>query len=298
MTWLLERLKIEDILTGIVSSIPMVVAAVAVLLLFWLLYRLTRVPLKLALERAGLHPALTRTLVESIFRVTVLVFALVMAAAQLGIDVGAALAGIGVAGLAVGFAAQDSLANVIAGFTIFLDKPFQVGDWVTVADQYGEVSGITVRSTRIRTPNNTYVVIPNKTIIDAVLVNHSKHGSTRVDVPVGIAYKEYIPRAREVLLRAVANVGAVVKTPAPDVVVTELGDSSVNLAVRVWIDDAAKEAATRVAVVEASKLALDEAGIQIPFPHLQLFIDDVEDRVWSRAAHLASAGRGRSDHPA
>ena len=116
-----------------------------------------------------------------------------MAADQIGINVGAALAGIGVAGLAIGFAAQDSLANVIAGFLIFIDKPFEVGDWVTVADNYGASATSRCGRRRIRTNRNTYVVIPNKTIIDTVLVNHSKHGETRIDVPIGIAYKEHLP---------------------------------------------------------------------------------------------------------
>jgi small conductance mechanosensitive channel len=213
-----------------------------------------------------------------------------MAADQVGINVGAALAGLGVAGIAVGFAAQDTLANIIAGFLIFLDKPFAVGEWVNVAGQYGEVSSITMRTTRIRTNNNTYVVIPNKKIIDEVLVNHSKHGETRVDVPVGIAYKESVPKAREVILRALGEMDVVLKSPAADVVVTELGGSSVNLDVRVWISNASRERPTYFHVMEASKLALDAAGIEIPYPHLQLFVENVEDRVWQSAARFAGLG--------
>jgi small-conductance mechanosensitive channel len=227
-------------------------------------------------------------LIDNVYRFAILIFGFVMAADQVGINVGAALAGIGVVGLAVGFAAQDTLANVIAGFLIFMDKPFEVDDWVTVGGQYGVVSSITMRSTRIRTNNNTYVVIPNKTIIDEVLVNHSKHGATRVDVPVGIAYKESIPRAREVLLRAVAEIDGVAEEPSPDVVVTEMGASSINLEVRVWIDQASVERPVFFRVMEASKLALDEAGIEIPYPHLQLFVENVEDRVWQSAAALTN----------
>jgi small conductance mechanosensitive channel len=209
-----------------------------------------------------------------------------MAADQLGINVGAALAGIGIAGIALGFAAQDSLANTIAGFVIFWDKPFEVGDWVEVGSQYGRVTNITIRTTRIRTLRNTYVVIPNKKVIDEVLVNHSKHGETRVDVPVGIAYKESIPRAREVLLQAAAAIDGVLADPAPDVVVTGLGASSVDMEVRVWIVQADREIAIFHRVMEESKLALDAAGIEIPYHHLQLFVEKVEDRVWEKAASL------------
>jgi small conductance mechanosensitive channel len=217
-----------------------------------------------------------------------MIFGLVMAAAQLGIDVGAALAGLGVAGIAVAFAAQDSVANVISGIIIFWDKPFNVGDWIKVADQFGRVNNITLRSTRIRTARNTYVVIPNKAIIDAVLENLTQHGELRVDVPIGIAYKEDIRAARRVLLEAVGRLDGIKRDPAPDVVVEELGDSSVNLLVRVWIDDAEDVPGAHFRTIEAAKLALDEAGIQIPYPHLQLFVDDVEDRVWAGASGLSS----------
>jgi small conductance mechanosensitive channel len=235
-------------------------------------------------------------LVDRVYRVAILVFSLVMAADQIGINVGAALAGIGVVGLAIGFAAQDTLANVIAGFLVFIDKPFEVGDWITVADKYGAVNDITMRSTRIRTNRNTYVVIPNKTIIDTVLINHSKHGETRIDVPIGIAYKENIPRAREVVLSAVRRVDGIILKPAPDLVVTELAASSINMNVRVWIDDPSLEQPVYFRVLEASTLALDAAGIQIPYPHLQLFLEDVDARVWQQAVRFAetSASPGPS----
>ena len=179
---------------------------------------------------------------------------------------------------------------MITGFLIFLDKPFAVGDWLHVADQVGEVSEITMRTTRIRTKNNTWVVIPNKKIIDEVLVNHSTHGETRIDVPVGIAYKENIPRAREVLLAAVAKLPNIAKNPPPEVIVAGLGASSVDLEVRVWIGRASDEPPTMARVVEASKLALDEAGIEIPFPHLQLFFDDVRPAVWKGYSEHLKAG--------
>jgi small conductance mechanosensitive channel len=275
------------ILARAFERLPAVLAALAILIGFWIFYRLTQFSIRRMLERAGVHRTLVSMLVDRIYRVAVTVFALVMAADQIGINVGAALAGIGVVGLAIGFAAQDSIANIIAGFMIFIDKPFEVGDWVTVADRYGAVSDITMRSTRIRTNRNTYIVIPNKTIIDTVLVNHSKHGETRIDVPIGIAYKENIAAAREAVLAAARTVEGILLTPAPDLVVTELGASSVNMNVRVWIDEAAREQPVYHRVMEASKVALDAAGIESPFHHLQLFLENVDERVWRQAASFA-----------
>lgn len=121
------------------------------------------------------------------------------------------------------------------------------------------------------------MVIPNKHIVDDVLVNQSEQGELRVDVPLGIAYKEDILTARTVLLAAAKELPSVLNNPAPTVVVVGLGDSSVDLQVRVWIKDAREELPIEVEVLEAAKLALDRAGIEIPFPHMQLFVDDVRD---------------------
>jgi small conductance mechanosensitive channel len=288
MEKIIDMVDVQLLLTRTVEFVPGFVVALLILFGFWLAFRLTEKPLKAILGRAGIHDTLVRLLVNNVYRFGLLAFGLITAAGQVGINVAAALAGLGVAGIAIGFAAQDSIANMISGFLIFMDKPFTVGDWVTVADQYGCVQEITLRSTRIRTHNNTYVIIPNKSIIDEVLVNHSKHGATRIDVPIGIAYKESIPEARKVMLEAVNGLAHVLEDPAPSVVVDALGPSSVDLKVRVWTHDAAKEEPIRDAVVEASKLALDQAGIEIPFPHLQLFVDDVRDRVWERASRLGA----------
>lgn len=286
MNAILDFVDLNQISTLVIAFVPRLLTALLIGFAFWLVFRLTRTPLTTVLVRSGLEPNLVRLLVDNIYRAAVFVFGIVMAASQLGINVGAALAGIGVAGLALGIAAQDSLANTIAGLTIFWDEPFKVRDWVSVCGQYGEVIEITLRSTRIQTPSNTWVVIPNRKIVDDVLVNHTKNGETRVNVPIGIAYKEDIPRAREVLLAAAKSVAGLMENPAPAVAVVKLDDSSVNLELRVWIGDAAAEAGIFVAMLEAGKLALDRAGVQIPYPHLQLFVDAIESGVLEDVARL------------
>jgi small conductance mechanosensitive channel len=287
-----QLIDVKELMTTIVAFVPRVGAALLVLAAFWLIYRVTRPALRAAMQKADFHDALIQLIVDSLYRYVILIFGLVMAADQLGINVGAALAGLGVAGIALGFAAQDSVANVISGIIIFWDKPFVVGDWITTEGHYGKVTQITLRSTRMRTNRNSYVVIPNKSVIDAVLENYSKQGELRIDVPVGIAYKEDIRRAREVLLEAVGGIPGVMTKPPPDVVVESLGDSSVNLLVRAWIENGDAMQPKTFAIVEASKLALDAAGIQIPFPHLQLFVDDVEERVIRKVAPLRSLAGG------
>jgi small conductance mechanosensitive channel len=256
------------------------------MLFFWVAYRLISRPLRMALARTSIHEKLIDLLVGSVFRYTMIAFGLVMSLSQLGVNVGAAVAGLGVAGVAVGLAAQDTLANTIAGFTVFWDKPFVVGDYITVAGEYGRVTDITLRSTRIRTPRNSYVVIPNKRIIDEVLDNDSKQGELRLDLPIGIAYKEDTCAARETLIKAMEKVEGVMNTPPATMVVEGCGASSVDLKLRIWIQDAAERQPIYFEAMEAAKRALDDAGIQIPFPHLQLFWDDVEPRVVEKLGRL------------
>lgn len=284
-------LDLNQLVTNAVEYFPRLVTGLVILFGFWLLYRLSRGPLKAALSHTGFHSKLVGLLVNSIYKYALVAFGLVMALSQLGVNVGAAIAGLGVVGIAIGFAAQDTLSNTIAGFIIFWDKPFVVGDWVTASGQYGKVQDITLRSTRIRTPSNSFVVIPNKRIIDEVLENYSKHGEVRVEVSIGIAFKEDIASAREVLLEAVGDVDHVLSDPKPQVVMTACGDSSINLEVRVWTPDAKFRRGTYFTVLEKSKHALDKAGIEIPFPHLQLFWEDLDTRVVKKLSSITSSGK-------
>jgi small conductance mechanosensitive channel len=297
MQELLSLETAEQLRSMVVAFSPRVFAALFVLFAFWVVFRVVRRLLTTVFRRVGIDKNLTHLLLDNVLRVALAIIALIMAASQLGLNVAAALAGLGVAGIAVGLAAQDSIANMIAGFLIFWDKPFAAGDFLTIGELYGEVRVITIRTTRLRTVENKYVVIPNRQIMDSVLVNHSMYGETRVNVPLGIAYKEHIPKAREVLLEALQSVEGILTSPAPDVVVEGLGGSSVNLSVRVWIDEMSMERLTFYRTLEACKLALDGAGIQIPYPHLQLFVEKVEDRVWDKLGRLtavAGSSRGRA----
>ncbi len=290
-----QWLDVQELAQQLIAYLPNLFAAAVIMLAAWIAVRLTRRPIRAALGRGDFAPALLDLLVDKLYSYTVLAMGVFMAAGQLGINLTAALGTLGVAGIAVGFAAQDTLSNLIAGLMIFWDKPFRVGHYVTTDDGlYGRVEQITLRTTRIRTRDNTYVVIPNADVIDDPLVNHSMNGCTRIKIPVGIAYKSDIGRAREVMLGAIADLEGVLEDPAPSVVVEALADSSVNLSLRVWIDDAEQERPVLFRCLEASKIALDEAGIEIPFPHLQLFVDDVEEPVWERLSSLPQLSAGES----
>ncbi|MEO6446690.1 MAG: mechanosensitive ion channel family protein [Gemmatimonadaceae bacterium] len=286
MSQILAGLDAERVRAAVLAVLPRLGAAIVVLVAFWLVLRMTVPLLRGALTRARFAPALVSMLVDGVYKGSIITISLITAASQLGLNVSAALAGLGVAGIALGFAAQETVANMIAGFLVFWDRPFKIGDFITTQDRYGRVQEITMRTTRIRTMENTFVVIPNKQIIGDLLVNHSMYGEIRINVPIGIAYKEKVAHAREVLLPAVARVAGVLTDPPPAVVASALGDSSVDLQVRVWIAEAAEERPTTFAVLEACKVALDDAGIEIPFPHLQLFVEEISERALQSLATI------------
>lgn len=281
-----DRLNVGLLVTQFVAWLPSLFSAALILLGFWAFYRVTRAAITRLLHRTHFEPALMG-MVIGVYRFTVFAFGIIMAASQLGINVGAALAGLGVVGLTIGFAAKDSLSNIMAGFLIFWDKPFHVGDWVTLSDYYGRVGEITMRTTRLQTRDNTWVIIPNESVINKVLVNHSTRGITRLQVPVGIAYAASISQARQVIEDALARLALILKDPASQIVIHDLGSSSVNLLVFAWIEDAKDEKPAFFAVMETVKLALDEAGISIPFNQVDLSIVSVRDEVWEKASQLS-----------
>ena len=180
------------------------VVAALVLLVFIGIYWVMARALKPIFERSRIQEDAAQLLIV-ILRYVVLGFGVVLALGQLGFNITGLLAGLGVAGLALGFAAKDTLANFIAGMTILWDRPFRVGDRVEIDGEYGQVKRITLRSTRIHTARNLVVIIPNQNVVNNKIINHTMQASTRVDVPFGIAYGEDIDRVRGLVLALTAG---------------------------------------------------------------------------------------------
>ena len=275
------QLVLERMLQGMtnvfISSVPNLISAFFVGIFFYVLYRVVGGVTRRVLRRSrGVDRGL-EAIVMKTYRVVGWGFILLLVLSQLGINLSALIAGFGIAGLAVGFAAKDSLENFISGLTIMLDRPFKVGDWVTVGNHYGQVSNITLRSTRIDTPNRQIVVFPSLQMVNQPVVNHSARGVLRVDVSFGIAYKEDIDEARETVMELLDGSD---DRLAPDwdheVVVTRLNDSSVDMELRLFARDAGDQVRIRLDYVERIRNALRDADIEIPFPHLQLFIDGAD----------------------
>jgi small conductance mechanosensitive channel len=258
------------------NLIPKLSAALLIFLLFYIVYRILFNVIRRVLSRSkrvdvGLEALLTKT-----YRIVAMVFILVMVLDQLGLNVAALLAGLSIAGIAVGFAARDTLENFISGISILMDRPFRIGDNVQVDGTFGTVEEITLRSTRLRTLNNEIMVMPNIQMINQKLVNHTMLNTLRVEIPFGIAYKEYPQEAREVVLKLTEGDERLHDDYKSEVVVLGLNDSSVDMALRVFLRNPKLEVPVRLEYIEKVREALREADIEIPFPHLQLFVDEAK----------------------
>ena len=188
-----------------------------------------------------------------------------------GIDVTSFAAIIAASGFAIGMALQGSLSNFAAGIMLLVFRPFKVGDLVRVTDCEGIVSEIDLFTTRLNTPDNLHLILPNGQVFGSVIHNFSHNGLRRVDVNVGVSYAADIQTTREVLSGALAVVPGGVLNPGPQVVLMNLGDSAVNWQTRVWTRPE-NYLDVREHVTGAVKEALDAANISIPFPHLDIHV--------------------------
>jgi small conductance mechanosensitive channel len=263
---------VRDFVVAIVGFIPRFIGTMVFLFVFWLIYRGIR-RVAIGHMKKGEVDSSIRDMLATLIKWCVMGFGIVIACNQLGIPIVAMLTGVSIIGLAVGFAAQETLANFIAGIVIFLDKPFKPGDWIDVTGTFGQVRRVSFRSTRIVNLDGEVIVFPNTFMLSNRVANHSTNPINRINLPIGISYKASISDARRVLLKLTENDSRIVKDPPPEVVVAECGDSSVNLLLRFWIADESLERRIGYEYLEKMKDALDAAGIDIPYPHMQLLLE-------------------------
>ncbi|PIF01321.1 MAG: mechanosensitive ion channel protein [Maribacter sp.] len=194
------------------------------------------------------------------------IFLILLVISQLGIDVTTFAAVIAAAGLAVGLALQGSLSNFAGGVLIMIFKPYRIGDLIEAQGQLGVVKEIEIFTTKMITPQNKLAIVPNGIMANGNIVNYTAEGVIRVDTTIGVGYGENIKRTKEVLLEVLTSNPLVLKDPAPSVNVSELADSSVNFAVRPYCKPE-HYWDVYFGTLENGKLALDKAGIEIPYPH-------------------------------
>lgn len=211
----------------------------------------------------------------SILRWVLLLFVIIAALSQLGVDTTSLVALLGAAGLAIGLSLQSSLSNFASGVMLIVFRPFTKGDFVEVAGVSGSVDAIGIFTSTLTTPDNKEVIVPNGAVYSNSITNYSARPTRRVDMVFGIGYDDDIKKAKALLEEIVAADSRVLDEPAPVVALGELGDSSVNFLVRPWVN-AADYWGVLWDTTESVKLKFDEAGISIPYPQMDIHLDKGE----------------------
>lgn len=237
----------------------------------WIVARWARRATQKNLSKTRLDVTLTKFF-SSMVGWLILIMAVIAILGIFGISTASFAAVIGAAGLAVGLAFQGTLSNFSAGVMLLTFRPFKVGDAVKVAGEIGKVDEIDLLTTHIDTPDNRRIVIPNSKIFGDTIETITYHPTRRVDVAVGTDYPADLDRVRAVLAAAAASVEGGLADPPPQVFLDSLGDSAIAWYVRVWCKTP-DYFAVREALTRAIKKALDEAGIGIPFPQLDVHLD-------------------------
>jgi len=241
-----------------------VLAALAILFFGRIAAKWTRKIAVRMMAKAQTDPMII-SFVGSIVYVALMVFVVLAALGQVGIQTTSFIAIVGAAGLAIGLALQGSLSNFAAGFLLIMFRPFKVGDFIEGAGVSGVVESIQIFTTTMRTGDNKTVIVPNAKLLSDNIINYSAKETRRVDLTVGVSYDADLVQVKKIL-SDIANRDKRVKSdPEPQIAVSELADNSVNLVMRLWTNTG-DYWGVYFDTTEAVKLRLDEAGIGIPYP--------------------------------
>lgn len=213
--------------------------------------------------------------VVGIISSVLMLFVIIASVGKLGVDTTSLVALIGAAGLAIGLSLQTSLQNFASGVMLIVFRPFTSGDFVEVAGISGIVEKISIFSTQLRTGDNKEVIVPNGSIYGDVITNYSAKETRRVDMVFGIGYDDDIKKAKDLIHKVLSEDTRILKDPEPLVAVSELADSSVNFAVRPWVNSA-DYWGVYFDTHEKIKIAFDEASISIPYPQMDVHLNKAE----------------------
>ncbi len=268
---------LKDFLEGLPEKALHLGLRVLLAVLFFLLgvqvIKLARKLVRNSMQRAGAETGATQ-FVDSFVKAALYVLLVLMLAASFGVDAASIVAVLGSAGVAIGLAIQGSLSNLAGGVLLLVLKPFKVGDYIveSATGKEGTVTEIQIFYTRLLTPDHQTVVLPNGSLANNSLVNVTGQEARRMDIKVGISYKADLKQAKRVLLQVLEEDEASLKDRDRLVYVNELATSSVELGVRCWFRQEDFWPG-KWRVTENCKLALDEAGIEIPYNQLDVHLD-------------------------
>lgn len=271
---------VRDFTKGSIERLPYIIVGAFVFLLFWLLGKgVKKIINKVAVQSHSIDDTLA-SLVSRVVSTLVSIIGFLAACVVIfpSFKPGDIIAGLGITSVAIGFAFKDILQNFFAGILILWRRPFKVGDQIKVKEFEGTVEEINMRSTRLKTYDGERAILPNGDVYTSSILVRTAYPKRRLKFVVGIGYPDSIEEARKVIHGVLDGIEGVLKDPGPWVYVTELAGSSVNLTVFFWVESQQANA-LKVSdqVVTGIKLALDEARIDMPFPHTVVLLEKQPD---------------------
>ncbi len=233
--------------------------------------------LSMSLRKTGRVNEFLESFIINVTNKVLWVLVFMIAIQRLGISIGPLVAGLGVTGFVVGFACQESLANLAAGVMIALNQPFQIGDYVEVGGTAGSVHEMNMMATTLHTPDNKKVIAPNGSVWGNTITNYTALDTRRVDLVVGISYSSDIGKAKDVIQSVLKENTMILDNPEAMVEVVEMADSSVNLVVRPWCNTS-DYWKVYFGLNRSIKEAFDKVGIEIPFPQRDVHLHGGESK--------------------
>lgn len=248
-----------------------VLGALALLLIGWSLAKWAESATKKALNRSPRIDLMLSSFLSSLVKYLVLVFTVIAVLNQFGVQTASLIAVLGAAGLAIGLAMQGTLSNIAAGVMLLIFRPFRIGDYVEISGQSGTVHTINLFITELTTPDNKQIIVPNSNIWGQSVINYSYHSTRRLDLEVGIGYGDDIDQAIRIVKDILDAESRTMKDPEPMIAVDNLGASSVDLTIRVWVN-ADDYWPLKFDLTKRLKQTFDAKGIGIPFPQMDVHL--------------------------
>ena len=264
------RAQVEDMATGVVQALPSLAIALFILFVTLVIARFARRLADLLVGRVDLRPSL-KALIDTLVKLGIWIIGIMMALIVVmpGLTPASLVAGLGIGAVAIGFAFQDIFENFLAGILIMIREKMRIGDVIECESLYGRVEYITLRETHIRALSGELTIVPNSMLFKNPVKILTDEETRRHQVIVGVSYDTDLDRASEVIRRAAVKVLDVDQKKAIDVFATEFNSSSVDFLVRWWGGSTPREGwESKDRMVRAIKRALDDAGIEIPFPYV------------------------------
>lgn len=255
------------------SYAPKLLLAILTLIIgFWAIGKIVKIAMKL-LYRSSEEETLNRFL-GSLIAIALKVALIISVASMVGVETTSFIAILGAAGLAIGLALQGSLSNFAGGTLIVLFKPFKVGDYIEAQGHAGTVHEVQIFNTILKTPDNRTIILPNGGLANGSITNYSTESERRVDFVFGIGYNDDIDQAKSIIEEIIKADSRILTEKAPQVVVSALADSSVNITVRVWAK-ASDYWGIYFDMQEKVKKTFDAKGVGIPYPHQEVYVHQV-----------------------